>query len=320
MYMTKLASIAAALMIGTAPMAYAQTGDADRSGRQQGFEQQRQYDQRGQQQMGDWRRDSFSQSAEEDRLRDVLREAGFTRIRILDAAYVVRARTPDGRNVLMHVDPPARTAWRDGDQDELRTSRMGERQRDRFAAGSQQRNRRDGMDQDRAWQDRTSQDRNWEDRTAQGRAWQERMSQDRSWQRDRDVSDTAGLQRNQDSGPDLAAAGRLPEDTVRQILERRGISEVEDLRREGNEFVGTADWYGDEVDIRVDAQTGEVLQPERIERSQIRAKLQDEGWSDIREVEQRGDAFFARATRDGDEYELMLDGRTGNILAHRGLS
>jgi hypothetical protein len=283
----RLTALAAVLLMGAAPVAYGQAGDADRFGQQQRFDQQQQqqFGQPGRtgQQFGQIQRGRMGQAAEEDRLRDALREAGFSRVRILDTAYMVSARTPDGRNVVMLVDPPARMAQQRMDQQRMGRHRMG-----------------------------------------QQRMGQQRMEQpwgQQQFDQDRDV--TGALQHREmirDMDMDRAAAGRLPEQAVRQVLEMRGMTDVEDLRREDLHFVGTADWYGEEVEFRIDAQTGEVLQPARMERAQIRAKLQDEGWRDVRDVERSGDTFFATATRDGDDYDLMLDSRTGNILAHRDLS
>lgn len=42
----------------------------------------------------------------QDKLRSQLESAGFTSIEIVDAAYLVRARGPDGDRVLMYIDPP----------------------------------------------------------------------------------------------------------------------------------------------------------------------------------------------------------------------
>lgn len=45
-----------------------------------------------------------------DALRSHLEAAGFTNIEIVDAAYLVRARTQDGDQVVMFLDPPRQTA------------------------------------------------------------------------------------------------------------------------------------------------------------------------------------------------------------------
>lgn len=43
-----------------------------------------------------------------DRVRQVLEDAGFQQIQIIDAAYVIQAQTEDGDTVIMMINPPAR--------------------------------------------------------------------------------------------------------------------------------------------------------------------------------------------------------------------
>lgn len=142
-------------------------------------------------------------------------------------------------------------------------------------------------------------------------------------QRDSDITGSTGW-RDQERRADRRAGeftaefdADIPRDVIGMIIGSRGMTDPEDLRREGDAFVGTADWYGDEVEFRIDAETGELLRPERLERSQVRAKQQDEGWSDVRDVERDGGAVFARASREGENYEVMIDAQTGEILATR---
>lgn len=91
------------------------------------------------------------------------------------------------------------------------------------------------------------------------------------------------------------------------------LSDIEDLERSGNRYEATADWYGEEVDVVVDARVGVVLEPKEMERSQIRVKLQDEGWEEV-EVERDGGSFQAVAERDGTEYRLYIDSISGTVL------
>lgn len=46
----------------------------------------------------------------QQKLRDQLTKAGFSQVQILDASYLVQARTQDGNQVLMVIDPPMRGA------------------------------------------------------------------------------------------------------------------------------------------------------------------------------------------------------------------
>ena len=43
----------------------------------------------------------------QQKLRSALEAAGFTQINIIDSAYLVRAQTEDGNNVVLYIDPPA---------------------------------------------------------------------------------------------------------------------------------------------------------------------------------------------------------------------
>ncbi|MCB4823572.1 hypothetical protein [Roseicella aerolata] len=49
---------------------------------------------------------SQPQAMSQDKLRQQLTQAGFREVQILDAAYLVRAKTQDGNTVLMMIDPP----------------------------------------------------------------------------------------------------------------------------------------------------------------------------------------------------------------------
>jgi hypothetical protein len=46
------------------------------------------------------------QAMSQDKLRQQLTKAGFSNVKILDAAYLVQARTEDGSDVMMMINPP----------------------------------------------------------------------------------------------------------------------------------------------------------------------------------------------------------------------
>lgn len=48
-----------------------------------------------------------SSAMSQQKLRSALEAAGFTQISIIDSAYLVRAQTEDGNNVVLYIDPPA---------------------------------------------------------------------------------------------------------------------------------------------------------------------------------------------------------------------
>jgi hypothetical protein len=47
------------------------------------------------------------QAMGQGKLRSTLEKAGFSSIEILDAAYLVNAKSPDGNQVMMFINPPA---------------------------------------------------------------------------------------------------------------------------------------------------------------------------------------------------------------------
>lgn len=55
-------------------------------------------------------------------------------------------------------------------------------------------------------------------------------------------------------------------------------------------------------------QPGQVL-PE----SEIKAKLQEEGYTEVTELQLQGPSYEAKALKDGRKYNLTVDARTGNI-------
>lgn len=61
-------------------------------------------------------------STDRARLTSALRRAGFTDIRVLDAAYLVRARTQDGDTILMYINPPTRSSSSNASQDHQSSS------------------------------------------------------------------------------------------------------------------------------------------------------------------------------------------------------
>ncbi|MBJ6126812.1 hypothetical protein [Microvirga splendida] len=188
---TSLATLATALVIGSASVAVAQGNQQSGQGQGSGGQQQ------------------FGQSSNANRfegrsaLRQQLRQLGFQNIRILDTAFLVQASTPDGRTVLMMVDPPGSVG--------LIAVQPGQRQ----GGQSGQQGQRSGMNQ------------------GQG------MS-------------------GQGSG---SSQSMMSESQVRSMLQQRGLTNIQSLQREGDRFTAVADWQGEQVDISVNAVTGEITQP-----------------------------------------------------------
>jgi uncharacterized membrane protein YkoI len=55
-------------------------------------------------------------------------------------------------------------------------------------------------------------------------------------------------------------------------------------------------------------QPGQVLS-----EGEIKAKLQEEGYSEVTELQLQGPSYEAKALKDGRKYNLTVDARTGNI-------
>lgn len=69
----------------------------------------------------------------QDKLRQVLSQAGFENIRVIDAAYLIQARTKDGEAVTMMLNPPA-MAGSDGSA--RNTSGSGQSDNSKSGSGS----------------------------------------------------------------------------------------------------------------------------------------------------------------------------------------
>lgn len=281
--------------------------------------------QQGQQ---DWRADrdraaqmqNGSQAAQRDEqmMRQALQQAGFSSIRILDAAYLVQARTPDDRQVMMFIDPPRRDAT--SLNDDMRDLEAWADRRtgsdDRRQSGALQ-PFRDRMERNaRAPQDmRGSRDMSAsrDDGDAVGRDAQ--VGRFDTLQAFGDRTDT---ERQHPSDRTQAFADMEAEDRAQGFMRAQGMQNVRDLEREDeNGVVATVDWYGEEVEVRIDLRSGEVVEPARLSDAQIRNKLEDEGWEDVRNVDAQDDVIQLRADYDGESFELRLHPQDGRLMQWR---
>jgi hypothetical protein len=94
-------SLAAILALAAVPVAAQQADKQGDAARQQMEKQSQELQVKNNQQS-----QQFSAMSKQ-KLRSALEQAGFSQINIVDAAYVVRAKTKDGENVVMYIDPPA---------------------------------------------------------------------------------------------------------------------------------------------------------------------------------------------------------------------
>ena len=116
--------------------------------------------------------------------------------------------------------------------------------------------------------------------------------------------------------PTQAVGSVSPEntETVRSRLAERGMQDIRNLRREGDIYRADALWYGETVDVQVDAATGEIKQPARLSSKQIDVILRDLGWRHVDQAERAGDVFRIRVQQDRRMFELKIDARTGKII------
>jgi hypothetical protein len=112
---------------------------------------------------------------------------------------------------------------------------------------------------------------------------------------------------------DPTVVARKREERARLKLSTFVIINIQNWRREGTRFRALAEWYGELVDLHVDAETGEIKQPERLKGTQVERMLRERGWGSVREVKRGGDTFFVRAERNGRIFDLLIEAKTGQI-------
>lgn len=126
------------------------------------------------------------------------------------------------------------------------------------------------------------------------------------------------------TGTTAEASSMAPESSyydqgdIERRLEARGFENV-DVELDDQNYTGTADWYGDEVDLTVTASTGRVVEPTKLSSDQVQAKLEDDGYENVSDVQEAGDEFTAKAERFGEEMDLRVNASTGTIVDPREL-
>lgn len=124
---------------------------------------------------------------------------------------------------------------------------------------------------------------------------------------------------NVDAMPQIETRAALDEERVRELLEARGVTGIEDLERtDDGFFTASATWYGEDVDLRIDGVTGVIVEPERLNEDQIAYLLEEEGFSEVSDIEREGEVYTATAERDDSEYRVRVDARTGAVIEEEG--
>jgi uncharacterized protein with FMN-binding domain len=115
------------------------------------------------------------------------------------------------------------------------------------------------------------------------------------------------------------AADSLSEPQVRELLTKQGYTRIDDLEFEDGMWetdATSAD--GNRVDLRVDA-SGKVYAEDVVSNftaEDIKAKVTAAGYSKVHDVDYDDGVWKAEAERDdGNDIEVRVDAKTGNILA-----
>lgn len=113
----------------------------------------------------------------------------------------------------------------------------------------------------------------------------------------------------------VLAPERLTADQISAKLEDEGYSEVSDVREAGTEFTASADRFGEDVDLRIDAATGQVIDPRELSSDQITELLEEEDYEDVTVFERdRGyGSIYAVASDDDTTFLLEINPVTGEI-------
>lgn len=112
-----------------------------------------------------------------------------------------------------------------------------------------------------------------------------------------------------------AANAIMDEDYVRSMLETLGMEDIRDFERDGTYYTTVATWFGEESELRIDARTGEVVEPTQLSEKQISQSLrQVQRFEEVLTVEPDGDFYRVVAVRGGFEYDLRVDARTGDVV------
>lgn len=108
-------------------------------------------------------------------------------------------------------------------------------------------------------------------------------------------------------------ASRMNEEQIRSTLDSYGMSDIKDVKRDGDTYLAAAEWYGKKVALKIDAATGRIQAPSRLEAEQVAHMLRTKGYT-VREVRSKDDAFVATVEQRDQPYILTIDAQRGTIL------
>jgi hypothetical protein len=124
-----------------------------------------------------------------------------------------------------------------------------------------------------------------------------------------------------DSGPVLTEA------QIRDRLHAAGYKPVHAIRRDGQAYVARGERGGTLYDVRVEAASGTLLASREVgivrgdgpdgmlTEQQIRTALRQGGYEMVGDVARAGDRYRAEAMQNGRMFDVLVDGRTGKVVA-----
>jgi len=111
----------------------------------------------------------------------------------------------------------------------------------------------------------------------------------------------------------------MTQDDITRRLEQAGYQDIE-IEADNQHFTGTARRYGEDVDLRVMARTGRVIEPAQLTEDQVRYRLEDRGYTEIGDFEEENGEFRTTAQRYGEDIDLRVNVRTGAVMDPRDLT
>lgn len=115
--------------------------------------------------------------------------------------------------------------------------------------------------------------------------------------------------------PPPTAAGGLGREEAARLLDGLGFRDVQGLRRRDGAFRAVARRAGVEVTVTVDAASGRLLEPPRLDADEVRRRLADAGHADVRGLAEEAEEFRARIPAAAGDRVARVDARTGVVLS-----
>jgi uncharacterized membrane protein YkoI len=121
-----------------------------------------------------------------------------------------------------------------------------------------------------------------------------------------------------ETNPDLSP---MSEVGLKALLEVQGYANLRNLTLQDEKkkvYEAEAEQYGETIALRIDAVSGEVLEPRELTEAQIRNKLTSEGYDAVDDFRREGDVYQATARQNGQDIALKVNPQTGDVLPERG--